>query len=293
MSAINHYIGFTSPKDQPIRYNLLINELIRSYNNDGLIKNESLIINTPGWVKGYGVQLTKNLVEKIKPTHLVYLNSGNVELEELDTGGSELIPLLGRFSNGAKHSSSQLRIFKTLGYFHKLSDFKFNFSPLVNEAPLQVSYGANGIKGISILGIKGLNPADLKNALEGTIVGLHTISSIKLDKMKKEEDLPYIKSKEFNDVGMKFKALALIHSINTTDKIINLYIPPFEDLTKGPNEEFVILRGKTETPIWELAPREITNKFGKQIPFITFGKISDFDKAWRSRRNVQRRGQIR
>jgi polynucleotide 5'-hydroxyl-kinase GRC3/NOL9 len=308
--SINHFIGFSSPKDQPKRYGLLINDLIKRYNSDGLLKNETLLINTPGWIKGYGLNLTKELIEKLKPTHLIYLNPGNnnqsmdQSLEELNLDPSiEFLPLLGNyfnFSSGViKYSSSQLRSFKTLAYFHKQDNLKFDFEkPLLFKAPLQVSYDEAGIKAVSILNVNGLQSDDLENSLTGTIVALHTVSKKLLGTIRLKRDsgsIPLIDSIELNKidpVSLKFKSLALIHSINTNEKLINLYIPEFEHNNKSANEEYVLIRGNTETPIWELASRQIVTKFGLDLPFISFDKYSDFDKVWKVRKNVQRRGQL-
>jgi polynucleotide 5'-hydroxyl-kinase GRC3/NOL9 len=101
-----------------------------------------------------------------------------------------------------------------------------------------------------------------------------------------------IELNKIDPVSLKFKSLALIHSINTNEKLINLYIPEFEHNNKSANEEYVLIRGNTETPIWELASRQIVTKFGLDLPFISFDKYSDFDKVWKVRKNVQRRGQL-
>ncbi|KAH3673007.1 hypothetical protein WICMUC_003960 [Wickerhamomyces mucosus] len=317
-SVKQHYIGFTSPKDQPNRFNVLLQDLFNSYTNDGLIKNESLLINTPGWIKGYGINLTKTIVAKIKPTHIIYLNSGNLDIQNDEVinllkdykDDFELIPLLGNFHNNSnvKYHSSQLRIFKKTSYFHKLRDYKFNFKPLLMNPPLQLSYGDHGVKFSTFLNFNDIDVAnneDFKNLFEGSIIAIHTITKLELSKITNIKTvgnrLPILDSKSFNNLNvqtLKFKCLALIHSIDETAKLLNLYIPEFEmnQLKSKPlNEEFFILRGKSDTPIQEFASTEIIKKFKnskyKKLPFITFNKNSDLDKAWRVRKNVQRRGQ--
>ncbi|CCH44892.1 hypothetical protein BN7_4461 [Wickerhamomyces ciferrii] len=304
----NHYIGFGSPKDQPTRYNALVRDLINKYNKDGGIKNESLLINTPGWIKGYGTTLTNSLIEQLEPTHIIYLNNGSApDLDDLkiDETKTELIPLLGNYINNSnvssvsKYSSSQLRLFKTLAYLHKSQDFKFDFTPLLFKPPLQISYGKSGIKGVSILGLNDIHPNDLKDCLEGTIVALHTIDYEVLNNVSKtnNDNLPILNSKNLlnnsSSDSLFFKSLVLIHSINEKEKLINLYIPSFEKIDKKDNEEFILIRGRTETPIWELASNQIQKEFKKEtnLPFVTFDKTSIHDKVWKVRKNVQRRGQ--
>lgn len=299
----SHYVGFSSPKDQPIRYNSLVSDLINKYNSDGLVKNESLLINTPGWIKGYGTELTNSLISKINPTHVIYLNPGSLELDELSIKGPELIPLLGNYqtssSNASKYSSSQLRILRILSYLHKQENFKFDFKPLLFSPPLQVSYGNNGIKGISVLGLSEIHKDDVKDILEGTIVAIHTINRENLDELNftNTENIPIIDSsiliKQISPEHLSLKSLALIHTIDEKNKLINLYIPPFANLNKSDDEEYILIRGRTEVPIWELASNPILKRFKKQhdLPFITFEKNSTHDKVWKVRKNVHRRGQ--
>lgn len=299
--SFNHYVGFASPKDQPSRYDALVSDLINKYDTDGLVKNESLLINTPGWIKGFGTTLTNSLIEKVKPTHVVYLNSGTPELDELVIEDAEMIPLLGNFqtdSPGSKYSSSQLRIFKILTYFHKKLNFSFDFKPLLFSPPLQVSYGAHGIKAISILGLSNLHENYIKDVLEGTIVGLHTIPNKELSEINilNGENIPFIDSSELvrnaSTKGLLFKSLALIHSIDEKNKLINLYTPGFESLDKMEKEEYLIIRGRTELPIWELASNPVLKLFKREsLPFVSFEKSSTHDKVWKVRKNVHRRGQ--
>lgn len=296
-SSLSHYVGFSSPKDQPLRYNDLVSNLVHEYNTDGLVKNESLLINTPGWIKGYGTTLTKSLIEKVKPTHVVYLNSGTTDLDEIKVEECELIPLLGSFNSSvSKYSSSQLRVLKILSYLHKKQNYQFDFKPLLFSTPLQVSYGSNGIKALSILGLSSIHDDDTRDTLEGTIVSLHTISNEVISEIGITGKIPFINSFEIirktSPGNLKFKSLALIHSIDESKKLINLYIPPFENLAKKENEEYIIIRGRTEVPIWELASNPVLKQFKRDgLPFVTFEKTTSYDKVWKIRKNVQRRGQ--
>jgi len=299
--SFNHYVGFSSPKDQPSRYNTLVTDLVQKYNNDGAVKNESLLINTPGWIKGYGTTLTRALIEKVKPTHVIYLNSGTPDLDELNLGDCELIPLLGVYQSASsisKYSSAQLRILKILSYLHKIENYKFDFQPLLFSPPLQVSYGSNGIKAVSILGLSQVHEDDIKDVLEGTIMGLHSISNTTFDELKiqNKEKIPVINSSELirqsSPDNLKFKSLVIIHSIDEKNKLINLYTPEFENLSKNKNEEYILIRGRTEVPIWELASNPVLKEFKREsLPFITFEKNTAHDKVWKVRKNVQRRGQ--
>lgn len=324
---VSHYVGFTSPKDQPLRFNSLLQDLMNKYTNDGELKNEALLINTPGWVKGYGVNLMRVIMEKIRPTHVVYLHpassTGRQELEDdevlnllKDFQGLEVVPIKGNFGShdrtgGVKYHSSQLRIFKKLGYFHRTSgDFQFDFTPLLNKAPFQLSYDPeqdSNLKFTTVLNYDDLKIVDddgYNSLFEGTIVALYTITNLELEKLQSKlakniSKIPLLKSKDFlkiNQASLKFKSLCLIHSIDPQSQLINLYTPSSQsELLKSTSEQYLFVRGATETPIMEIASNEVIKKFKKQgfkgMPFVTFKRGSDLEKVWKVRKNVMRRGQ--
>ncbi|KAH3684572.1 hypothetical protein WICPIJ_004462 [Wickerhamomyces pijperi] len=306
----SHYIGFTSPKDQPLRFNALLQDLMNKYTNDGELKNESLLINTPGWVKGYGVNLTRVIIEKIRPTHVVYLHSSNAAVpvkSELEMGGDEVLSLLRDFPDvevvpirgsfgynhhqshtGVKYHSSQLRILKKLGYFHRVAGFKFDFSPLLNKAPLQLSLDLEQEGSLKMNVI--LNYNDLRiieddgynSLLEGTIVSLYTITKSELQKLqpklaKFEGKTPLLKSKDFlriSQSALRFKSLCLVHSVDPESQLVNIYTPHTAgQLTKSSNEEYIFIRGATDTPIMEIASTEMIKKFKK----LGYKVIQEYD----------------
>lgn len=291
-----HYIGFSSPKDQPNRYDTLVNDLIATYEADGAIKHESLLVNTPGWIKGYGLSLTKKLIERLKPTHVVYLNNGTPDLEDLKIPpGTEIVPADGVYNSSvSKFSAAQLRLCKLLGYFHKKHDFAFDFEPLLFGAPLQVSYGEDCIRGVVVLGEDGLDAGKSKEIIEAGIVAVCSVAKTVLDGWElKGNGLQLIDSKWLNPVtDIKTHGLGLVHSVDTQKKLVNIYIPEFEDLSKQDTHEYILVRGRTEVPIAELASNEVVKKFGRtNLPYVSFEKLSEYDKNWKVRKNVQRRGQ--
>jgi polynucleotide 5'-hydroxyl-kinase GRC3/NOL9 len=296
-SQLNHYIGFNSPKDQPKRYNILVEDLIHRYESDGALKHESLLINTPGWIKGYGLELTKTLLERVKPTHVVYLNSGTSELDLIIPQRTQLITLQGSFQQSlCRYSSSQLRILKTIAYFHKVDDFKFDFQPVLFTPPVQVSYGTEmGIRAATILSESDISLDHIEDAVEGTICALYSVETLFLDELRvlNKSKLPYLDHKEFMKLSdVQFRSLSMIHSVDRENKLMNLYIPVYEPLDVKSGYTTVLVRGKTEIPVWELASNEVLKKFKKtSLPYISFEKSMGHDKTWKVRKNVQRRGQ--
>lgn len=290
---VNHYIGFTSPKDQPKRYNALVEDLIRQYESDGQLKNESMLVNTPGWIKGYGLELTRTLLQRVNPTHIVYLNSGTADLDLIVPDTTELITLQGSYQGQGRYSSAQMRILKTMAYFHKIQNFQFDFQPVLFTPPLQVTYSnAQGVSAVTLLGTS-VKVEHLERAIEGTILAVYTVKTTYLDQVPvtNKDNVPFLDQQHFMSIPAKFRALAMIHSIDTANKIMNLYIPQFEQMEVKPGYTTILVRGHTELPIWEMASNEVIKKFKRDIPYISFEKSTAYDKLWKSRKNVQRRGQ--
>lgn len=299
--SLNHFIGFNSSKDQPKRYVELAGKLMDLYNKEGLLQNESLLINTPGWLKGFGLEIMKELIDTIKPTHLIYLNSGksqdftsslNLKLD----ASIEIIPVAGNYFNNSlsKFSAINTRSLKLLNYFHQTNYLKFDYSsPLIFKPPFQISYGLelhDGIKAVHFLENK-ISIKDLKNSLDGTIVGVNLLPKA----LKFTPKQLIITKTEFQDISdhLTFKSLGLIHSINEVKGIFNIYLPSYkaEEINQLLEHHFIVItRGKTETPTVEFASAKITSQFRKNSPFVSFNQTSGLDKTWRVRKNVQRKG---
>ncbi|ODV95735.1 hypothetical protein PACTADRAFT_49197 [Pachysolen tannophilus NRRL Y-2460] len=320
------YLGSSSPNRQPARYQELIKNLYNYYEKYLQEKNQPLLINTPGYVKGFGVELLKNLINVVKPTHLIYLsNNDSTESELLSQLTSEKIIKINGYLNNInnlKYSSAQLRNFKILSYFHftqnqqNTKEFhkKFDFMPLIlSHPPYQISYTDKNddselqFKGISAVNILEYNNnilhKDLITCLEPTVVGIYTMDSeiyqnlLLKKQVESLEKFPnYIR--QLSDNMTKFQGLGLIHSINPDKKVINLYTPiNTSRLMKRINEndeKLLLIRGRTEIPVEEISPREIYKKYKTNnkinLPYISFEKnVGKGGKVLKIRRNIMRR----
>ncbi|GMM37004.1 polynucleotide 5'-hydroxyl-kinase [Saccharomycopsis crataegensis] len=174
-SCWNEYFGFNNPMENPDWYLTLVAKLFQErYEDNDLVRQVPLLVNMPGWIKGYGVQLIYKIIKIIKPTDIVYLKSHNeMEYQSEDADDEEDDELLGLIneskqdffqniniikSSGVffhhtslKYSSQELSIFRVLSYFHKIpnnnisssstsSRPNFNFNPLLWTSPLKISY---------------------------------------------------------------------------------------------------------------------------------------------------------
>ncbi|CAI4034908.1 hypothetical protein SMKI_12G0440 [Saccharomyces mikatae IFO 1815] len=311
-TLLQFYVGSSSPQDEPSSYLNYTDKLI-DYLEEQAFFGTSLL-NLPGWIKGFGMHILNHIIRKYKPTHLLFLETANSKrhLDELtipqsfctslrDAYVPEVVRIpahnLSRALSSRFHAS-QLRTFRILALFHKVTQCDYDFAPLLKSAPLQISYGESkdGIQGIQFpVEFQNLNPEDIRSALEGTVVGIH-IHSIEhpLD-VKNLDTFPILQS--YTPSLKKFITLGLIHSVNTSQQIMNIYVPPchIQILAEQPRDvKWIIVRHKTETPFCDLLPssRTITWDASIEIPFATFERRKKLEHVWKVRKNVMRRGQF-
>lgn len=305
-----HYIGSSSPEDDPVRYLNAVDDIIDEL--DGMEFYGSSLVNLPGWIKGYGLTIMNHVISKYKPTNLIIMEnaSSSVYLNELkipNVFSNSLNPSYkpkvlklsaSTFSRGnhfsnMKFNASQLRLFRALAYFHSTlktqTRLLYDFEPTVMRSPLQISFGAHGIRGIYFPKIfHGLHDNDLKGALECTVVGLYKTSQELNDDMYQNKAFPMLRTFPQRST---FVSIGLIHSIDTKRKIMNIYIPVFEEskVNNDSKTQWILLRGKAETPLCELYTPDLVSVSGS--PYITDDRRKKHEQVWKVRKNVMRRGQ--
>ncbi|ODQ79626.1 hypothetical protein BABINDRAFT_162006 [Babjeviella inositovora NRRL Y-12698] len=258
------FLGTYSPSQNPELYKTAIESLYREYNRSQKPEGCPLVINTPGWIKGYGLELLSHLTALVRPTHLVYLS--NNFSQGIHTQGSDFehlnmlsfdnyINLPGTYSTG-KYSAPQIRTFKTLSYFHKqlarVHGLRYCFDPLVAAAPYEVSYMSDDPKdekpsalylGVTAVLVLNAEHNDdiayhrhLKEILETSIVGMIAIDEdLYQNEMKQYvvhaegENTPNLLPMEafakLDYERCKFLGLALIHSFSKTKPELRMYTP--------------------------------------------------------------------
>jgi hypothetical protein len=66
-----HFLGDTTPRDEPARYLAMLEELLGFYARENASQTMPLIVNTPGWVKGLGADLASRLEHLACPTLII------------------------------------------------------------------------------------------------------------------------------------------------------------------------------------------------------------------------------
>lgn len=303
-SVHTEYYGFSTPQNDPQRYISIIESLYKRYVTNDKPKGNHLVINTPGWIKGYGKELLIQITEIIKPDNLIVLSNNFAYdspeiidvLEGLHFNDSKLMQGIYQSS---KYSPSQLRIFSKLCNIYQRRQLEFDFTKhILNSSPFKVSYETStrtdrfiGINAVSILNFDtevDFNIQDLPSMIEATIFGIYVVENelfnVSAKVCQSNNTLPnYINSSdllEFINISdsksFAFMGLSIIHSINLIDGYLNMYIPSqimtcLRDYVMN-GYKIILVRGDGELPPSEMLMKELlaehdndVNRYNKRV----------------------------
>lgn len=289
------YYGFSSPQSNPELYLKIIEHLFNYYSQVLQQKGHHLVINTPGWVKGFGKKLLADITKLINPQYMILLTSNITDNEDIlsDLTYQQLKVIKGSFQQ-SKYSPMDFRIFNKLVYFHQLGKLEYDFSShLLATSPLKISYqtsegdtnsdsGFTGINLVSVLNndlVLNFNWDDLYLMLDMSIVGIYLIedeyfhaNSNLINYSSCGTKLPYLNGSdynhliEYNSLAVRYFGVALMHSINTIDKYFNIYFSPNQEINTIKNLlqngfKLLIVKGESDIPSCEVLMPQLLEQF--------------------------------
>lgn len=173
-----HSIASVSPASDPELYLECALDLYQRYQSK--CKGLPLIINTPGWVLGTGLDLLTELVSTIRPTEVIYMSEDGPKdtVEGLQTackGAFTLLP--SQQSEFTSRTAAHLRSMQSLAYFHTVRNpsnkLAWNPTPLSSSPPLTVSYRDKNRGVLGIVSYEYQPPADLlAETINGSVLCL-------------------------------------------------------------------------------------------------------------------------
>ncbi|CCU75711.1 Protein grc3/RNA processing protein Grc3 [Blumeria hordei DH14] len=178
----SHSIAATSPAMDSDLFMACSIDLFSTYRDLGLhINCIPLVINTPGWILGTGLEILVSLVKNIRPTEVIYMSQeGPPEvvksLQEADKSTS-FITVPSQICETPIRTAAHLRTMQYMSYFHlefsKKNSTVWNSQPLTSIPPWEIKYSGNssGILGIMCYGEQpplGL----ISETINGTIVSV-------------------------------------------------------------------------------------------------------------------------
>ncbi|OTA99145.1 hypothetical protein M426DRAFT_94378 [Hypoxylon sp. CI-4A] len=185
----SHALASVSPASDPELFLEAAMDLMTHYRNT--LGRYPLIINTPGWIQGTGLDLLTSLITDLRPTEVIYMSeTGPTEAvealqESCKASGFSMLP--SQASQLTSRTAAHFRSMQTMSYFHANTHdttddqrTRWNPKPLTTVPPWQVSYqGPNaGILGIMCYDYQA--PLDLlADAINGTVLAIVGVESVK------------------------------------------------------------------------------------------------------------------
>ncbi|RYO75343.1 hypothetical protein DL764_010513 [Monosporascus ibericus] len=174
----SHSLASMSPASDPDLYIEAARDLATHYHN--ILGTCPLIINTPGWIQGTGLDLLTALITDLRPAEVIYMSqTGPAEAVDALQEACKTATFSALPSQTAQYTSrtaADLRAMQTMSYFHAETEVdrplaKWNTNPLTAFPPWLVSYaGENrGIFGIMLYDYQ-TSPGLLADAINGAIL---------------------------------------------------------------------------------------------------------------------------
>ncbi|ROT35775.1 GRC3 protein [Sodiomyces alkalinus F11] len=182
----SHAVASVSPASDPELYIECALDLFRHYQQSAL-RGRPLIINTPGWVFGTGLDLLTELVSKLAPTDVIYMSEdGPSETVEAlkGTAKNAFVTLPSQQSEFTTRTALHLRAMQAMTYFHSVrsrsGDVSWTPEPLTAMPPLQVRYSGESPGILGILSYELQPPAGLlAETVNGSILAIVEIEDAK------------------------------------------------------------------------------------------------------------------
>lgn len=193
-----HALAAATPAPAPELYIECAMDLYDAYRRT--LRNSPLLINTPGWILGTGLDLLVALILRINPAEVVYMSeegpSDVVEALQSSTKQS-FTALPSQQSEFTTRTAAHLRAMQTMSYFHLAeadagvkpldSALTSNWDPrpLTAVAPWEVSYSGENSGLLGILSYDFQSPAEL---LADTINGM-VLAAVEIEDRRAFRDL--------------------------------------------------------------------------------------------------------
>ncbi|PVH88008.1 hypothetical protein DL98DRAFT_447417 [Cadophora sp. DSE1049] len=158
-----HSIASISPSSDPSLYMSCVLDLFSHYMARGsAVRDCPLIVNTPGWVFGTGLEILVDLIGRVKPTEVIYMSQDGppevVGTLKEATMSTQFLTLPSQISEYTTRTAAHLRTMQAMSYFHLNSGstetLSWSGKPLTSIPPWEVRYSGedSGILGVMCYG---------------------------------------------------------------------------------------------------------------------------------------------
>lgn len=182
-----HSIGALSPSMDTKHYMACVIDLVSYYHQQLSMLGCPLIINTPGWVLGTGLEILVDLVTISRPSTIIYMSQdGPPEVVNSLKEVAKMTPVTTIPSQASEYTTrtaAHLRTMQYLSYFHLKPDSNHALSwsgqPLTSFPPWEIKYSgaSSGIVGVMCYGEQP--PPDLlADTINGSLVAVVVIDDM-------------------------------------------------------------------------------------------------------------------
>jgi polynucleotide 5'-hydroxyl-kinase GRC3/NOL9 len=173
----SHATGSLTPASDPHLYLEACLDLFAHYTRG--LSRCPLVVNTPGWVQGTGLDLLVELVAGINPSHVVYMSEdGPGESVESLSGASRgrFVALPSQQAEFSSRTAAHLRAMQAMSYFHggRVGGLQaWDPTPVTARVPWEVCYGGASPGIAAVLCYEFQPPAELlAEAINGAVLSL-------------------------------------------------------------------------------------------------------------------------
>lgn len=279
-----HALASVSPASDPVLFLDCAANLFQTYHETSA--DSPLIINTPGWILGTGLDLLVDIIARIKPDEVIYMSEeGPVETVEMlqSATSKEFTTLPSQQSEFTSRTAAHLRAMQMMSYFHiqesaaATSRLRWNPSPLSMKPPLLIPYSTHCRGILGILSYDYQSPAEL---LAETINGM-VLAAVEIEDSRAFRELgnkvPKVEGNNAMEVDNRDKESTGPQVLTTPEGIP--FIPNYDDIALDPAHcrtiGLVLLRGidtkeQTLQVITPISPEQISDikSLGREIVLV-------------------------
>ncbi|KAI0052686.1 hypothetical protein FA95DRAFT_1586574 [Auriscalpium vulgare] len=338
-----HYIGSTSPRSSPSHYLSAIQAIMQNYrldlqfatslvdvnddadSMDRRIKDTiPLVVNTMGWTKGLGADLSLQIKEIVEPSHVFdfedrrdgpwSLSPPTSELLSAHTVYHSLDAVVSRTS-AVRFTAADHRTIALMSYFHALfpaapttplrmvsAEAWDTRLPLCAQAPYEVN-AALALDEVILTGggSEDVVPAELLRVLNIAIVGLVHVDAaadrLACTDASSSTGVAYTQGAGLPDpANSTCSGLALVRGVSFGPPTLLHMVTPLPAHLLATSR--VLIKGDLELPVWGLLDHrsdngDVTGVDAARVPYLRWGKGSGVGgERRRARRNLMRKGQM-
>lgn len=306
-----HSLASVSPASDPDCYKECAIDLYNEYQKT--LNYIPLIINTPGWILGTGLELLDDIISYTSPNEVVYMSEeGPADTVDVLQAATKNIfsTLPSQTAEFTARTGVHLRAMQTMSYFHsKAPDTsqavgrrgqRWDSSPLTNVVPWRVQYAGQRSGVVGVLSYDYQSPPELlADTINGTVLAAVEIEDYKAYRglcdpgstspgvSRTPEGIPFIQNPDDSTLDPRYSqtiGLVLVRGIDVDKQSFQLITPiPLQRVQniRKAWRHIVLVNGKFDTPNWayteDLYQRSADEEVGTRALEVEQQDTSDDD----------------